>query len=290
MPRDGSRQRGSIHEDDGKSGGGLAVGVALTTDQLERLRETAVRAAQAAAVPIQAYFGGQHLNVQHKRDGSPVTLADKEAEAMIRSQLLSESVIGPLDILGEEEGLQGTGTRWRWTVDPLDGTRSFIHGIPLFGTIIALLDTQNNLPVVGVIHLPMLGQTYAAARGLGATWQGNQMDLSRSRSLNEVIIGVGDIAQFESANRLADYRRLQDLSEYVRGYTDCFGHGLVIGGALGAMMDPALNPWDILATQVLVEEAKGTILLSPSHVPGKVDALFGNPQVVEHLARELTFS
>ena len=260
----------------------------LSTDQLGRLLETAVKASQAAAVPIQAYFGGQHLDVKHKGDGSPVTLADQEAEALIRTQLLSDSVLGPLDILGEEEGLQGTGTRWRWVVDPIDGTRSFIHGIPLFGTIIALLDTQENLPVVGVIHLPVLGQTYAAAKGLGATCQGTRMDVSSNRSLDEVMIGVGDIAQFASANRLSDYRRLQDVSGYVRGYTDCFGHGLVISGSLGAMMDPALNPWDILATQVLIEEAKGTILLSPSVVPGKVDALFGNPNVVEHLARELS--
>jgi fructose-1,6-bisphosphatase/inositol monophosphatase family enzyme len=219
-----------------------------------------------------------------------VTRADQEAEDIIRTHLLTKAGLGPLDILGEEEGLQGTGTRWRWIVDPIDGTRSFIHGIPLFGTIIALLDTQENIPVMGVIHLPMLGQTYAAAKGLGATCQGTRMDLSSSRSLDEVMIGVGDIAQFACANRLSDYRRLQDLSEYVRGYADCFGHGLVISGALGAMMDPDLNPWDILATQVLVEEAKGKILLSPSVVPGKVDALFGNRNVVETLARELSFS
>jgi len=265
------------------------VNEGLTTDQLVRLQEAAVRAAQAAAVPIQAYYGVQHLEVQHKGDGSPVTLADQDAEALIRVQLLSNSVLGPLDILGEEEGLQGTGTRWRWIVDPIDGTRSFVHGIPLFGTIIALLDTQENLPIVGVIHLPMLGQTYAAAKGLGATFQGTRLDVSGNRSLEDVIIGVGDIAQFSSANRLPDYQRLQDLSGYVRAYTDCFGHGLVISGSLGAMMDPALNSWDILATQVLVEEANGKILLSPSSVTGKVDALFGNQNVVEHLARELSF-
>ncbi len=262
----------------------------LTTNQLESLRETAVSAAQNAAVPIQAYFGKQRLDIKRKGDGSPVTLADKEAEALIRLQLLSESVLGPLDILGEEEGLQGTGTRWCWIVDPIDGTRSFIHGIPLFGTIIALLDVEKKLPIVGVIHLPMLGQTYAAAIGLGTTCQGKQMDVSRSCSLSEGMIGVGDIAQFISANRLSDYHRLQELSEYVRGYTDCFGHGLVINGSLGAMMDPGLNPWDILATQVLIEEAKGKILQRPSSVTGKVDALFGNPHMVDHLARELSFT
>ena len=262
----------------------------MKTETLQQLLQTAIDAAKAASVPIQAYFGQQHLDVQHKGDGSPVTLADQEAESLIRTHLLSKAEIGPLDILGEEEGLQGAGTRWRWVVDPIDGTRSFIHGIPLFGTLIALVDTQGNIPVVGVIHLPMLGQTYAAAKGLGATCQGKPLDISGCCSLDDVILGVGDIAQFASANRLSDYRHLQELSGYMRGYTDCFGHGLVLSGSLGAMMDPDLNPWDILATQVLVEEAKGTILISPSSVAGKVDALFGNSTVVEHLAREISFS
>ena len=75
----------------------------------------------------------------------------------------------------------------------------------------------------------------------------------------------------------------------MRGYTDCFGHGLVISGALGAMMDPVLNPWDILPTQVLIEEAGGMILLRHSQVPGKVDSLFGNRALVQHLAREIPF-
>ena len=104
-----------------------------------------------------------------------------------------------------------------------------------------------------------------------------------------MILGVGDIAQFSSAQRISDYQRLQQLSGYVRGYTDCFGHGLVLSGSLGAMLDPALNPWDILATQVLVEEAKGTMILRESKVSGKVDALFGNPGVVQHLAQQLSF-
>jgi len=261
----------------------------LTGDQLTQLLQTAVDAAKAASVPIQAYFGSQTLTIQKKGDGSPVTRADQEAEDIIRMHLLSKAGVGPLDILGEEGGLQGTGTRWRWVVDPIDGTRSFIHEIPLFGTLIALLDAQDNIPVVGVIHLPMLGLTYAAARGLGATCQGTQLDLSGSRSLDDVILGVGDIAQFSSANRLSDYRRLQDLSGYVRGYTDCFGHGLVISGALGAMLDPALNPWDILATQVLIEEAGGSMVLRTSQGSNKVDALFGNSAIVDIIAREIAF-
>ncbi|KPK25982.1 MAG: hypothetical protein AMK69_12990, partial [Nitrospira bacterium SG8_3] len=217
----------------------------LTNIQLTQLLQTAVDAAHVAAVPIRAYFEKQDLYIREKSDGSPVTQADQEGEALIRSHLLANAQIGPLDILGEEEGLQGTGTRWQWTVDPIDGTRSFIHGIPLFGTIIALVDTRENVPVLGVIHLPMLGHTYAAARGQGASCQGKALHLPEGLPIENAIIGVGDFAQFSSANREADYHQLLAMSGYVRGYTDCFGHGLVVSGALGAMVDPALNPWDI---------------------------------------------
>ena len=261
----------------------------LTDDQLKQLLEVAVQASHAASIPIQAYFERQDLGVQEKQDGSPVTQADQEAETLIRAHLLSQSGVGPLDILGEEAGLQGNGTRWRWTVDPIDGTRSFIQGIPLFGTLIALLDTETNLPILGVIHLPMLGLVFAGARGQGATCQGKQIRVAPDRPMKTSILAVGDIAQFTSANCLQDYHRLITLSEYVRGYTDCFGHGMVLNGSVGAMLDPALNPWDILATQVLVEEAGGKILLRPSQVPGKVDALFGSPGLVARIAKVLSF-
>jgi fructose-1,6-bisphosphatase/inositol monophosphatase family enzyme len=248
-----------------------------------------VDAALSASVCIRKYFGGLELGVQQKRDGSPVTLADQEAEAVIRTHLLSGAAIGPLDILGEEEGLTGHGTRWRWTVDPIDGTRSFIHGIPLFGTMIGLQDMEDEQAVLGVIHLPMLPLTYAGARGQGVTCNGKKLRLPESVSIDDAIIGVGDVAQFAAARRYETYTRLSGMHGYVRGYTDCFGHGLVISGALDAMMDPALNPWDILPTQALVEEAGGTILLRPSQVPGKVDSLFGNRALVQHIARALSF-
>ena len=257
----------------------------MTDEQLKQLLQTAVDAALAASVCIKKYFGTQALGVQQKRDGSPVTLADQEAEAVIRAHLLSRASTGQLDILGEEQGFTGQGTRWRWTVDPIDGTRSFIRGIPLFGSMIALQDMQNESPMLGVIHLPMLDITYAGAKGQGVTCNGKSLRLAESVALEDAIISVGDVAQFAAANRLEDYRRLTAMHGYVRGYTDCFGHGLVVSGALGAMMDPALNPWDILPTQALIEEAGGKTILWPSQVPGKVDSLFGNRALVEHLAQ-----
>ena len=260
----------------------------MTDDQRRQLLQTAIDAALAAAVPIRKYFGSADFGLRAKQDGSPVTLADQEAEAVIRRHFLSAAET--FDVLGEEEGLSGTGTRYRWTVDPIDGTRSFVRGIPLFGSMIALQDLEDGRAVLGVIHLPILGVTYAGAKGLGATRNGAALRLPDSVALEDSIIGAGDIAQFDLAGRRDDYLRLCSLHGYVRGYTDCFGHGLTIEGALGAMLEADLNPWDYLATQAIVEAAGGTMLVRRSKKAGKFDALFGNQALVARLARELSFA
>lgn len=103
------------------------------------------------------------------------------------------------------------------------------------------------------------------------------------------IISTGDIAQFISAGCQDMFQHLTELCRYLRGYTDCFGHTLVIGGSVGAMIDPALNPWDVVATKVLVEEAGGMIVTRQSNVKGKVDALFGSPSIVQEFTPLLKF-
>ena len=261
----------------------------MTEEQLKSLLATAVGAAEEAGPVIRRYFGSDRLGLEWKGDGSPVTLADREAESVIRTRLAG-APYGALDVLGEEEGLSGTGTRWRWTVDPIDGTRSFVRGIPLCGSMIGLEDTTDGRALLGVIHLPMLGVTYAGGPGLGATRNGVPVRLPESVALEDAIVAAGDVAAFREAGREDDFRRLTELHGYVRGYTDCFGHGLVIEGALGAMLDPALNPWDIRPTQALVEAAGGTAIVVPSKLPGKVDALIGNRALVARLDRELGFS
>jgi len=261
----------------------------MDAGQLKRLLAAAIEAALAAAEPIKRYYQTTDLGLVTKGDGSPVTRADREAESVIRARLAA--VPGePIDILGEEEGYSGSGTRWRWVVDPIDGTRSFVRGIPLFGSMIGLEDTRDGRALLGVIHLPLLGVTYAGAPGLGATRNGVPIRLPESVALEDAILAVGDVAAFQEAGRESDFRRLTEMHGYVRGYTDCFGHGLVIEGALGAMLDPALNPWDIRATQAIVEAAGGSAIVVPSRMPGKMDALIGNRALVARLDGELDFS
>ncbi len=261
----------------------------MQTRTLERLLALAVRAAQTPAEGILIHGAGRGPAVEHKADGSPVTVADREAETAIRAALRSDAMAAEFDILGEELGRRESGTRYRWLIDPIDGTRSFVNRIPLFGTIVALEDREAHTALIGVIHLPVLNVTCSAARGLGCRRNGAPVSVSGDADLATSLIAAGDVAQFVSAGCEAMLPRLLGLCRYVRGYTDCFGHALVVGGAVGAMIDPALNPWDAAATEVLVEEAGGAFVTRPSRAAGKHDIVFGAPKLVEQLVTALDF-
>ena len=261
----------------------------MDATQLKNLLALSIRAAQTPAGMLLDYFSDLALSVERKSDGSPVSIADRAAEAAIRNVLQGDPVAAGFDVLGEEFGEKGSKTRYRWLIDPIDGTRSFVNRISLFGTIVALEDREAAKALIGVIHLPMLNMTYSAARGLGCACNGTAVSVSRNAELETSIIATGDIAQFTSAGCEGMFRQLAGACPYLRGYTDCFGHTLVIKGSVGAMIDPALNPWDAVATQVLVEEAGGTIVTRPSRVENKIDALFGAPELVERLVALLHF-
>ncbi len=256
---------------------------------LAELLQVAVGAAQQSEDILLSYFNQTSLVVDRKSDQSPVTEADREAEQRIRQKLGMNVSTVPIDILGEEHGATGTEARFRWTIDPIDGTRSFVRGIPLFGTIVALEDTVAKQALVGVIHLPVLKKTYSAARGLGSWCNGMPIRISSNTALDQAIVSVGDPLQFAHGKCEEMYHWLTEKCSCLRGYTDCFGHALVVSGSLDVMLDPDLNPWDVLATQVLVEEAGGMMLMRPSRAEHKVDALFGNPDLVTLLSKELKF-
>ena len=256
---------------------------------LAELLQLAIDASQYPGDVLLDYFCQPNLEVQRKADQSPVTRADREAEGLIRQKLATHTSADSIDILGEEQGLEGSGQRFRWTIDPIDGTRSFVRGIPLFGTIVALEDTRSQRAVIGVIHLPALDMTFWAARELGSWCNGKKITVSSTTRLEDAIVSVGDPLQFEKANSVAVYHELGELCSCLRGYTDCFGHGLVARGSVDVMLDPDLNPWDVMATQVLVEEAGGRMKIRPSTQHGKVDVLFGNPSLVDTISQEIKF-
>lgn len=218
-----------------------------------RILKEAVRIAESAAEIAKSYFRGALL-IETKADATPVTVADKKTEEYIRSEL-TKTFPGH-GILGEEFGQESMDAEFVWTVDPIDGTRSFIRGVPLFGTLLGLMHRRE--VVIGVMVLPVLGETYAAAKGHGAYCNGTRLQVSKTSSLESSLVSVGDVAAFETAGRRKLLEDLMDRAELTRGYTDCFGHALVLRGSVDAMLDPVGAPWDFVPLACLVEEAGGS--------------------------------
>ncbi|MFI5319985.1 MAG: inositol monophosphatase family protein [Myxococcota bacterium] len=242
----------------------------------------ALRCAEAAADAARREILPRFRNVavEMKRDGSPVTEADRAAERAIREVL--RSFDRELAILGEEYGAEGDASARGWVVDPIDGTISFSRGLPLYGTLIALVD--EGVPVLGLIDLPSLGERTCGHRGGGVRRNGALVRCSQEHDFARAIISHGDPFAFELFGMKPAWERLAAATRILRGYTDAFGHAQVIGGGVAAMIDVNLNPWDAAATQALVPEAGGRCeTLSPGPGGRGIGLVFGSPAIVERL-------
>lgn len=250
---------------------------AVQTRELEELARIAEQAADRARSEILPRF--RAVAVERKADGSPVTEADRAAERAIRDWLRSETP--GFAILGEEFGAEGAGSGRRWVVDPIDGTIAFARGIPLFGTILALLD--GDAPVLGLLDLPALDERVLGWRGGGCTRNGTRVRVSGERELRRALVSHGDPFCFDRAGQRAAFERMAREIPMLRGYTDAFGHAQVLSGGIDAMVDLDLNPWDAAATQALVPEAGGRCVSVPQ-ANGKLGLVFGSPPLVDALA------
>jgi myo-inositol-1(or 4)-monophosphatase len=225
------------------------------------------------------------LSQQTKRDGSPVTEVDFAIEDFIRSRLWSE--FPGHGVIGEEREDTPSESGFYWVIDPIDGTRSFSHQIPLYGTLLSL--RHGDKPIVGVMSLPGLSLLYTCAQGLGAYRNGKQIRLPEAEpgsSVESEIIAIGDRRQFVSCEQIAVFDRLMRSEMTVRTYCDCFGHALAIDGRVGAMVDYGVSIWDISATELLVQEAGGQLKYvgeppSDRSVGSRCNVVFGKPQVVQ---------
>jgi myo-inositol-1(or 4)-monophosphatase len=248
----------------------------VTRLDLAQALRCAEAAADAARREILPRF--RNVAVETKRDGSPVTEADRAAERAIRE------VLGGFDrelpILGEEYG--GEAGQRGWIVDPIDGTISFSRGLPLYGTLIALVD--EGAPVLGLIDLPSLGERTSGHHGGGVRRNGVSVRCSGESDLARALVSHGDPFAFELFGMRRGWTRLAESTRMLRGYTDAFGHAQVICGGVGAMVDVNLNPWDAAATQALVPEAGGRCeTLAPGAGGKGIGLVFGSPALVEQL-------
>jgi histidinol-phosphatase len=205
---------------------------------------------RAAEIAMGFYEGG--FEVHRKPDATPVTEADLAVEAMVRERLAKEF---PDDaVLGEEQGMEGSGGRV-WVVDPIDGTKNFAAGIQIWATLLALVDGGD--PVVGVAGAPALGERYAAARGSGATLNGERIHVSDRSTLDDALVSFGSIGEWRSGPFAQGFDALTTAAGRTRGFGDFWGHTLVARGAADVMVEESLHTWDWAALAVIVREAGG---------------------------------
>lgn len=198
------------------------------------------------------YFGGI-VDSEAKGDGSPVTIADREAERLIRERVATR--FSDHGVLGEEFPPTNEGARVRWILDPIDGTRSFMRGVPLYGVLIGV--EVDGEPVVGVAHFPALHETVSAGKGLGCRWNGEPCAVSRVESLEQALTTTTDVERILSRPQGPGWRRIQQESSFSRTWGDCYGHILVATGRSEVHVDPVLSPWDAGPLLTILEEAGG---------------------------------
>lgn len=217
-----------------------------------------IEVSRAAGEHTLKYFRSSSLTVDAKSDDSPVTVADREAEQLTRTLLLERF---PDDtVQGEEFDDQAGTSPYRWVVDPIDGTKSFVCGVPLYSTLLALeFDGQ---PLGGAIFIPALDETIVAAMGQGAWTRRGEQPWERARvsdraELSEAIFVTTQVDSFDARGAGDCYRRLEQEAWLTRSWGDGYGYLLVATGRADLMVDPICNPWDVAAILPVIVEAGG---------------------------------
>lgn len=194
------------------------------------------------------------FEVEHKADNSPVTVADKSAEQLIRDAVTAAF---PQDgFLGEEFGDQPGSSGYRWVIDPIDGTKSFIRHVPIWATLIGL--EYRGEQIGGVAYIPVFGMTYRALRGDGAYHNERRIRVSDVSVLAESSLCYSSMGWFTRAGREATFHELYKKTKRQRGHGDFYGFVLVAEGAADIMIEHGVNPWDVAGTKAIVEEAGGS--------------------------------
>jgi len=200
------------------------------------------------------------FNIEWKPDNSPVTIADKNAEESVRAFAQRETP--EFGFIGEEFGQENPKAEYQWVLDPIDGTKSFIYGVPLFGTVIAIF--KNGIPIAGLIQLPALNSKIWATAGGGAfigdseaTTRGSAIRVSNIGELKDSLVLSGTINTMESKGYGEWFSNIRKNARLYRGWGDCFGYYQVACGKAEIMVDPVVSLWDIAPYPLIFEEAGG---------------------------------
>jgi len=221
-------------------------------DDLVQLLEAAAAFARAAGERTLRDFG-REIDPERKDDGTPVTATDRAAESLLRERIAAR--FPTHGILGEEFGERPGASPVRWIVDPIDGTRSFVRGVPLYAVLIGI--EWDREPVVGVAHFPALEWTVAAAAGLGCESDGAPCTVSDTTALAAATVCTTDLADVVDGPAAGGLSALTRAAGLARTWGDAYGHALVAAGRADVMVDPVLSPWDAAPLLTIVREAGG---------------------------------
>lgn len=217
--------------------------------------DVALRAVRSAEEIIMQYYSADMV-VETKSDDSPVTIADKQAEQVIRDVILAAF---PDHIVYGEEGakLLGTNDQYTWVVDPIDGTKSFIRQHGLFGTLLALF--YKGEIVLGVSSMPAVGELMYAEKSGGAFLNGNRVAVSSVSELSQAYMSYGSVKYFTQAGTQGALLTLAEQMRWARGIGDCWSYHLLAQGKIDVVVEAKTKIWDIAALKIIVEEAGGTM-------------------------------
>ena len=216
---------------------------------LDFATETAYLAGRSTLAHFRA---GVHPEI--KADNTPVTIADRTSEEIVRRRI--EASYPGHAVVGEEYGATGLeNASHRWFIDPIDGTKSFIHGVPLYSVLLGL--EIEGLMEVGVAYFPALDEMICAARGEGCWWNGRRAHVSPVRELSDAVVTFTDPLSFERKGRGEAWKRLQQATYYRAGWSDAYGYCLVATGRAEVALDPLMAPWDSAPFPAILTEAGG---------------------------------
>jgi len=237
-----------------------ATGMGGAGEEVEERWVTLAHAlADVAAPVVQRYFRQRTLAVDAKGDASPVTVADRECERAMRELIRKEAP--EHGVYGEEAGLElpsSSGVEYVWVLDPIDGTRSFITGRPVFGTLIALVEARSGEPVVGVISQPILGERWVGVKGRGTTFNGAPCAVRPCGDIGDAYVFATTPHMFEG-DAEARWGRVRDAARTPLYGCDCYAYGLLASGHVDVVCEADLKPYDYLAHVPIIEGAGGVV-------------------------------
>ena len=221
-------------------------------NEAQALMEAAEQVARKSG-DVALEFFRKGVTVDIKGDGTPVTVADRTSEKTAREWI--ESRFPEDGILGEEFGETRAGAKRRWILDPIDGTKTFIRGVPLWGTLVAIAEGERIL--AGAAYFPAVGEMLVAAPGAGCFWNGKPTRVSAEADLSRALVLATDERFLQFPERGKAWRELTAKASVARTWGDCYGYLLLATGRAEVMVDEVLSPWDAAALQPVIEEAGG---------------------------------